>query len=136
MSEPETTCGAELAASAEVPEAWSRLMAHVAVNLESHAEWVGTDTDASRREHDGLLAVAAAYRDMAASATRAAEAMRALRELPPAPHEPGRFGRAAFEAWLRAKIGLQRDLAKMLTRHADVAESALPVDHILPGEVH
>lgn len=125
MSEPETTCGAELAASAEVPEAWSRLMSHVALNLEAHADWVGAGTDDARREHAALRAVAAAYRDMAASATRAADMMRALRDLSPAPHEPSRFDRAAFAAWLRTKVGLQRTLARMLDRHAEVAEGAL-----------
>jgi hypothetical protein len=125
MSEPETTCGAELAASAEVPEAWSRLMSHVALNLEAHAAWVGTDTDAARQEHSGLRSVAAAYEDMAASATRAAEVMRVLRALPPAPHDPAGFDRAAFERWLREKIVLQRALARMLDRHAEAAEGAL-----------
>lgn len=125
MSEPEHTCGAELAASAEVPEAWSRLMSHVAINLRAHAEWVGTTTDAARGEHVALHAVAAAYEDMAASSTRAAEIMRALRELPPAPHDSARFDRAAFGEWLRSKIALQRALARMLDHHAEVAERAL-----------
>lgn len=125
MSEPETTCGAELAASAEVPEAWSRLMSQVAVNLKAHADWVGADTEAARGEQAALHAVAAAYEDMAASATRAAQIMRALRDLPPAPHDPACFDRAAFGEWLRSKIALQRALARMLDRHAEVAENAL-----------
>ena len=58
----EQTCGAELAASAEVPEKWGALMAHVAANTETHATWMGNGSEAARRERDGLLRVAAAYR--------------------------------------------------------------------------
>src|SRR6478609_5029222 len=107
MSEPdenhEMTCGEEIAASAEVPEAWRDLMRHVAMNLEAHASWVGTASPAARAEHEGIVRVAAAYRDMAAAAERAADLMRSLRALPAAPHDPAAFDRAAFTNWMRAK---------------------------------
>jgi hypothetical protein len=124
-SESEGTCGQELAASAEVPDAWQALMSHVALNLEAHAAWVGEGTDAARREHDAMRAVAAAYRDMAASAERAAALMRSLSTLPAAPHDPARFDRPAFADWMRTKIGLQRAFARLLERHATMSEQAL-----------
>jgi hypothetical protein len=117
----EQTCGQELAASSEIPEAWRDLMSHVAFNLEAHAHWVGADTELARRERDAMLAVAEAYRAMADAAARAATLLRSLRDLSPAPHDPARFDAPAFASWMRAKLVLQRALAEMLTRHADRA---------------
>jgi hypothetical protein len=119
------TCGEELAASAEVPEAWRDLMRHVAINLEAHASWVGMASPAARAEHEGMLRVAAAYRDMADAAERAAVLMRSLRALPAAPHDPAAFDRAAFASWMRAKIDRQRALAALIEHHAAVSERAL-----------
>jgi hypothetical protein len=121
----ESTCGEEVAASAEVPDAWRDLMRHVAINLEAHAAWVGTASPAARQEHDGLRRVAAAYGEMAAAADRACEVMRAMRAVPAAPHDPARRDRAAFLAWMRRKIELQRAFASMLDRHAAESERAL-----------
>ncbi len=100
-------------------------MRHVALNLEVHASWVGTASPAARAEHEGVLRVAAAYRDMADAAERAAVLMRSLRELPAAPHEPAAFDRAAFADWMRAKIDRQRAFAALLERHAAVSARAL-----------
>ena len=129
MSEPmetdEHSCGEELAASAEVPEAWRDLMSHVAINLDAHATWVGTASPAARAEHDGLRRVAAAYRDMAAAADRAVALMRSMRTLPAAPHDPAAFDGAAFASWMRDKIERQRALAALLERHAAVSARAL-----------
>ena len=119
------TCGDEIAASAEVPEAWRDLMRHVALNLASHARWVGTASPAARAEHEGMLRVAAAYRDMADAADRAVVVMRSLRALPAVPHDAAAFDRAAFADWMRAKIERQRALAAMLERHAAVSARAL-----------
>jgi hypothetical protein len=117
----EQPCGEELAASSEIPEAWRALMAHVALNLEAHASWVGAETEAARREREAMLAVAEAYRAMADAAARAATLMRSLRDLPPAPHDPARFDAPAFAIWMREKLVLQRALAEKLARHADHA---------------
>jgi hypothetical protein len=120
-----TTCGQEVAASAEVPEAWRDLMRHVAINLEAHAAWVGTGSPAAREEHDGLRRVAAAYLEMAEAADRASRVMRALRAVPAAPHDPARHDVGAFVAWMRKKVELQRTFAAMLERHAAESERAL-----------
>ena len=120
----EQTCGEELAVSSEIPEAWRDLMAHVALNLQAHARWVGADTEATRREREAMLAVADAYRAMADTAARAAALMRSLADLPPAPHDPARFDAPAFAGWMREKLVRQRALAAMLTRHADRAASS------------
>jgi hypothetical protein len=96
-------------------------MSHVALNLDAHAAWVGTETEAARGEQAAMRAVAAAYREMGDAATRAAVLMRSLRDLPPAAHDPARFDRRGFAAWMREKVALQRAMAGMLNRHADVS---------------
>jgi hypothetical protein len=121
----EPTCGQELAAAAEVPDKWRQLMDHVATNLEAHASWVGADSHAARDEHDALLRVARAYRDMAEAAARAAAAMTAMKDLAPAPHDPSRIDRAGQASWMRLKIQIQRELAALITRHADESQAAL-----------
>jgi hypothetical protein len=121
----EPTCGEELAASAEVPERWSALMHHVAANLEAHAAWVGTASDAARREQAALSRVAAAYREMADAGARAAAVMRSMRDLPPAPHDPAKMDGSALAAWMRAKIEMQRAFAALVIRHAEESERAL-----------
>jgi hypothetical protein len=129
MTEPETngapTCGEEVAASAEVSEAWRDLVRHVAINLDSHATWVGASSPAARDEQDGLRRVAAAFRDMAEAAERAVVLMRSLRALPPAEHDPTTFDHGGFVAWMREKIERQRALAALLERHAAAAAAAI-----------
>lgn len=125
MTEEERTCGQELAASAEVPEAIGALMHHVSSNLDAHAQWVGVDTDAARNEHDAMLRVAAAYRAIATAADEAAAVMRSFRDLEPAAHDSAAFDRAGFVVWMRAKIELQKNLATLLMDHALVSENAL-----------
>ena len=121
----EQTCGQEMAASAEVPLQWQALMDHVAANMDAHATWVGTATAAAKQEHDALRRVAAAYRAMAWAAGSAAQAMHAMRDLPPAPHDPHKRDGAAWAAWMREKIRMQRHLAATLERHAAESEHAL-----------
>ena len=129
----EQTCGEEMAASAEVPQKWQALMSHVATNMEWHAGWVGVDSPAAKREHDALMQVAAAYRAMADGAARAAAAMAAMKELEGAPHDPARIDRAGQARWMRAKIEMQRDFARLLLRHADESDAALAEMVSSPG---
>ena len=119
------SCGEELAESALVPERLAELFQHVAGNLETHAEWVGTESEAARREHVGMLEVAADYRAIARAATHAARTMRGLEGLPAAPHDPARWDRAAFAIWMQRKVELQRAFAQLLQEHADASERAL-----------
>lgn len=121
----EQTCGQEMATSAEVPSRWQALMDHVAGNMDAHATWVGTATAAAKQEHDALRRVAAAYRAMAWAAGSAAQAMLAMKDLPPAPHDRAKRDDAAWAAWMREKIRLQRELASLLERHAAESEHAL-----------
>jgi hypothetical protein len=130
MSDPkasmtEQTCGQELAASAEVPRKWQELMNHVATNMEGHATWVGTDSGAAKAEHAALLRVAGEYRAMASAAGRAATAMKAMKDLAPAAHDPARLDRLGQARFMRAKIQMQREFARLLTRHAEESEKAL-----------
>ena len=129
MTEPEKngtpTCGEEVAASAEVPEAWRDLVRHVAINLEAHAAWVGSRSPAAREEQDGLRRVAAAFRDMADAAERAVALMRSLHALSPAEHDRTTFDHGGFVAWMREKIERQRALAALLERHAAAAAAAI-----------
>jgi hypothetical protein len=123
-TEGDQTCGQELAADAEVPEALARLMRHVAENMDAHARWVGNATPAAAREQDGLTAVARGYREIADAAVGAAAAMKSMRDVPAAPHDPARLDRALFARWMAAKIEMQRALAALLLRHAEASEQA------------
>jgi hypothetical protein len=125
MSPVEESCGQELAQSAEVPERLSRLFAHVAENMDAHAEWVGTQSPDAAREHDAMRAAAAAYRKIAAVASEAGSLMRAQSDLPATAHDPARLDRKALAAWMRAKIDMQRDFARLLLDHAVQSERVL-----------
>jgi hypothetical protein len=128
MSDGLLGCGAELAASAEVPQAVARLFAHVVLNLRSHARWVDGDSRAARAERDALLEVAADYEDLAAVAQGTAERMRAFVGLEPTRHDATAFDAAQFRAWMLEKIALQRSLAKLLLAHAFQSERALAAE--------
>lgn len=119
------SCGEELAESALVPERLAELFQHVADNLQAHAEWVGTESQAAASEHAGMLEVAADYRAIARAATHAARTMRGLGSLPAAPHDPARWDRAAWAAWMQRKVELQRAFAQLILEHADASERAL-----------
>jgi hypothetical protein len=123
--ESELTCGQELAASAEVPEAIAALMAHVVLNLRVHADWVGTSSPEACAENEALRAVAEAYEALATAARRAADTMRSFSTLAPVPHDPARFEREPFLAWMRSKVELQRNLARLLLEHAAENERIL-----------
>jgi len=119
------SCGQELSASAEVPDAIGALMVHVAANLDAHAKWVGAGSDAARRERAAMNRVANEYRAIGAAAANAAAVMRSFADLEPSPHDPAGFDRAGFVEWMRVKIELQKALAHMLLRHAEMSEKAL-----------
>jgi hypothetical protein len=120
----EPSCGQEIAADAEVPEKLGKLMAHVATNMETHANWAGL-TQAGRKERDALMAVAREYRAIADASNRAATAMLAMKDLPPTPHEPSQLDRAGQAKWMRAKIQMQLQFAQLLTQHAAASKRAL-----------
>jgi hypothetical protein len=121
----EESCGAELARDAEVPQKLGDLMAHVAQNVRAHATWVGTSSVDAKLEHDALQQVAAGYEAISQAASRTATAMIAMRLLPPAPHDPSLFDRTSFVGWMRDKIGMQRELARLLLEHAASSEKVL-----------
>ena len=121
----EETCGQELSRDAEVPRKLGQLMAHVARNLRAHAVWVGTQSAEAKLEHDALQQVAAGYEAISEAASRTAAAMHAMRDLPPAPHDPNAFDRVSFVSWMREKVELQREMAKLLLEHAASSEAVL-----------
>jgi len=123
--DPEETCGEELSRDAEVPRKLGQLMAHVARNLRAHAEWVGSRSAEAKLEHDALQQVAVGYEAISEAASRTAAAMQAMRDLPPAPHDPNAFDRASFASWMREKVALQREIAKLLLDHAASSEAVL-----------
>jgi hypothetical protein len=125
MQHDEETCGKELAEGAIVPEQVAELFAHVAHNLRKHAQWVGEASPEAAREHSAMIAVADGYEAISAEAQRICNLMRTLEHLPPAPHDPQAQDRQALAAWMRAKIVIQRKLAKLLNEHADQSERAL-----------
>ncbi len=119
------SCGAELAGGAIIPEQIARLMDHVSNNMVAHAHWVGTATDACRAEHVALLEVARLFRNTASCARSAAVAMRSMQHLDPAPHDPERWDRVAFVAWMQRKLELQTELGNLLLAHVDQARQNL-----------
>jgi hypothetical protein len=119
------SCGEELAASALVPERLAALMLHVSLNLDAHADWVGRSSEAARLESAALRELATDYRAIAEAAERAVQRMRDAASLAPAPHDPSRWDRAAFVAWMQRKIELQRALAELLLEHVGASERAL-----------
>jgi hypothetical protein len=121
----ETTCGQELAESANVPDQFGCLFEHVALNLREHAAWVGTGSAAARREHDAMIAVAEGYEEIASTAARTASLMRTLHDIPPVTHDPRSRDALKFHAWMTRKIELQRELATLLTEHAQQSEQVL-----------
>jgi hypothetical protein len=116
--------GQEIAADAEVPEKLGKLMAHVATNMETHANWAGL-TQAGKKERDALMAVAREYRAIADASNRAATAMVAMKDLPPTPHDPSQLDRAGQAKWMREKIQMQLQFAQLLTQHAAASKRAL-----------
>ena len=124
MDAQEVTCGQEIATDADVPEKLSKLMSHVASNMVTHANWAGAD-DAGKREHDALMAVAHEYTAIAEAAGRAASAMKAMKDIPATPHDPARLDRAGQARWMRAKIDMQVEFARMLMEHAEISKKVL-----------
>jgi hypothetical protein len=124
-----TSCGAELAASAEVPAQLAHLFTLVACNLETHAAWVGQASEAAALEHAGLLRVAQHYRSLVEAAEGAACAMRELASLPVAEHDLRAFDQEAFARFMQQKVAAQRRLADLLLEHA--AESTARLDETL-----
>lgn len=119
------SCGEELAESALVPERLAELFQHVAENLQAHAEWVGSESEAARAEYVAMLEVAADYRAISRAATHAGRHMRSLASLPAAPHDPARWDRTAWASWMRRKVELQRAFAQLLLERAEASERAL-----------
>jgi hypothetical protein len=93
--------------------------------MDVHAEWVGTRSPEALRERDAIWAAAGAYRKMAAAASDAASLLRGLRELPPASHDPAGLDRQTLAKWMRAKVAMQREFARLLLEHAAESERAL-----------
>jgi hypothetical protein len=123
-SAEEVTCGQEIAADSEVPEKLAQLMSHVAVNMEAHAKWVAGSVG-GQLEHDRLMVVAREYESIAAAAGRAAVAMKDMRSVPPVQHDPSQLDRAGQVRWMRSKIHMQLEFARLLTRHAEVSKKVL-----------
>ena len=113
-----------MARDAEVPDSLGRLMAHVAKNMEAHARWVGASPGGAQ-EATAMERVAVAYHAIAAAAARAAAAMRAMKDLPAVPHDPARADREGQVAWMRQKIAMQKEFARLILRHTRASEVAL-----------
>ena len=120
----EVTCGQEIAADSEVPEKLAQLMSHVAANMEAHAKWVAGSAG-GKLEHDRLMLVAREYESIAAAAGRAASAMKSMQSIPPVQHDPSQLDRAGQARWMRSRIAMQLELARLLTRHAEVSKKVL-----------
>lgn len=125
QDDQEASCGQELAASAEIPDTFGRLLRHVAVNLRAHARAVGQASPEASLEHAALLRVASGYEEIADAAARTAKFMLTLATLPPVLHDGEALSSDDFVDWMATKIALQRKLGGTLLEHAEQSESAL-----------
>lgn len=124
MTDQGETCGRELAAGAEIPAKIAALFSHVALNLALHESLVEQRTELGKRERDVLLAVRTEYQALSASAQRAAALLRSAQDLPNAEHDPSALDLETLAEWLKVKVRLQRELAQLLSMHADESELA------------
>jgi hypothetical protein len=120
------TCGKGLAAGADLPEQFGRLLAARAEVLERHTRALDVSDANGRREHEAYMDLVHRHRAVAADLAALAEQMRAYRDLPMAEHDlavlmdpEGQM--AAF----RDFVNLERELVAYLGEHLKSDEQML-----------
>lgn len=124
------TCGKGLAAGADLPDQFGRLLASRAEVLERHTRALDVNDPNGRREHEAYLELVRRHRAVAADLAALAEQMRSYRDLPMAAHNmdvmmdpEGQM--AAFTAF----VDLERGLVTFLQDHLRDDEALLSADH-------
>ena len=83
----EATCGKGIAAGADLPEHFSRLLAARAEVLERHTLALDGSDDSGRREREAYLDLVRRHRVVSADLLALADQMRSCRDLPMAEHD-------------------------------------------------
>jgi hypothetical protein len=120
------TCGAGLAANADLPALLGRLLAAQADVFEQHARALDPADPAARPELDAYAALQAGHRAAGGALTELAESMADCRDLPMAPHDLAVMTDPAGQpAAFRRFVELERDLAELLRAKLADAENLL-----------
>ena len=122
----EVTCGKGLAAAANLPDQFGRLLTAQAEVLERHTRALdGNDPD-GRRELEAYLDLVRRHRSVAADLSNLATQMRSYRDLPMAEHDMEVMMAADGQmAAFREFVDLERNFSVSLTAHLKAHEQML-----------
>jgi hypothetical protein len=122
----EPTCGKGLAAGAELPDQFGRMLAARADVLERHTRALDINDANGRREHEAYLDLVRRHRAVAADLAALAAQMRSCRDLPMAAHDmEAMMDPNGQMAAFREFVELERQLAAFLAAHLSADEQML-----------
>jgi hypothetical protein len=120
------TCGQGLAAGADLPDRFGRLLAARAEVLERHTGALDGNDPNGRREREAYLDLVRRHRAVAADLLALANQMRSYRDLPKAEHDlKVMMAPAGQMAAFRDFVDLERELVAWLTAHLSADEQML-----------
>jgi len=122
----EATCGKGLAAGADLPDRFGRLLAARADVLERHTRALDANDPNGRREYEAYLDLVRRHRAVAADLAALAARMRSHRDLPMAAHDlEAMMAPDGQMAAFRQFVDLERELATSLAAHLTDDEQML-----------
>ena len=122
----EATCGKGLAAGADLPEQFGRLLAARAEVLERHTGALDRNDPNGRREHDAYSDLVRRHRAAAAELLALAAQMRSYRDLPTAEHDLDvMMAPNGQMAAFREFVDLERELVAFMAAHLEADEEML-----------
>jgi hypothetical protein len=122
----ESTCGKGLAAGADLPEQFGRLLAARAEVLERHVGALDGNDPNGRREHEAYSDLVGRHRAAAAELLALATQMRSYRDLPMAEHDVDvMMAPNGQMAAFREFVELERELVAFLAVHLKADEEML-----------
>jgi hypothetical protein len=118
-------CGSMMKAVLPLPTKFAELMTVVAENMEGHATWVGASKDkAAKAEAASMKKIGKDHRDVANSLKKVIADMEAAGKLTAAPHDMSKMDPKMGEMAMK-QVALERELAAMMTKHADETEKMM-----------
>jgi hypothetical protein len=125
-NDEKSTCGKGLAAGADVPERFGRLLAARADVLERHIGALDGNDPNGRREGEAYSDLVRRHRTAAAELLALATQMRSYRDLPMAEHDANvMMAPNGQMAAFRAFVELERELVAFLAAHLKADEEML-----------
>ena len=122
----ESTCGKGLAAGADLPDQFGRLLSARADVLERHTRALNGSDPNGRREHEAYLDLARRHRAIAADLAALAAQMRSYRDLPMAEHDlEALMAPDGQMVAFREFVGVEREFAASLAAHLSADEQML-----------